>query len=60
MFPDRQQIIRKSRLTYTTNGDYDNAVSGQVRSDGKASGMNVFVSGHSSDNSDFEQPDTDQ
>ena len=60
MFPDRQQIMRKSRLTYTTNGDDDNAVSGQVRSDGKASGMNVFFSGHSSDNSDFEQPDTDQ
>ena len=40
--------MRKSRLTYTTDGDDDNAVSGQVRSDGKASGMNVFVSGHSS------------
>ena len=51
--------MRKRRLTYTTDGDDDNAVSGQVRSDGKASGMNVFVSGHSSDNSDFEQPDID-
>ena len=27
---------------------------------GKIACMNVFVSGHSSDNSDFEQPDTDQ
>ena len=45
--------MRKSRLTYTTDGDDDNAVSGQGHSDGKASGMNVFVSGNSSDNSDF-------
>ena len=60
MFPDWQQVMRKSRLTYIADGDDDNAVSGQVRSGGKASGMNVFVSGHSSDNSDFEQPDTDQ
>ena len=60
MFPDWQQVMRKSRLTYITDGDNDNAVSGQVRSGGKASGMNVFVSGHISDNSDFEQPDTDQ
>ena len=51
--------MRKSRLTYTSDGDDDNALSGQVQSDGKASGINVFVSGHNSDISDFEQPDTD-
>ena len=60
MFPDWQQVMRKSRLTYITDGDDNNAVSGQVRSGDKASGLNLFVSGHSSDNSDFEQPDTDQ
>ena len=52
--------MRKSRVNNNTDGDDDNAISGQVRFGGKASGMNLFVLGHNSDNSDFEQPDTDQ